>query len=91
MATRKQKHAAAVAKHEAFMKKYREDGLKSLEASKKREEEKSKEIDQRIAEVDRKYKGARALAQLLSATKPEVTVGEFLDASNKMLPVFSDQ
>lgn len=31
MATRKQKHAAAVAKREKFMEAYRNDGLKALE------------------------------------------------------------
>lgn len=88
MATKKQKRAAALAKREAYMAQYRAEGLAALEAERERRKKKQDETVEAI-QNDVKITKLKAIAKALKNGRDEVTVGEFLEASNTLLPAFS--
>lgn len=78
MASRKQKHALAVAKHEAFMEEMRVSGLKAQEVDRKRREAKVAKAEQerldRILEQEnrrRSRKNAKAVHKIHKETTVE--------------------
>lgn len=73
MATKKQKHAAGLAKRELLMKSLKESGLQALETDRKRQLEEEIEIG-RIAET-MKRRHAKALAKMNKPTSTEYLAG----------------
>lgn len=57
MATKKQKHAAAIAKREEFLRQVKEQGLMAQEYGKKREAERQEAAARSAREINEYYKG----------------------------------
>jgi Skp family chaperone for outer membrane proteins len=56
MATKKQKHEAAMAKREKFLAEVRADGLRAQKASREAEKKRSEEIKAAAEKVNKRYR-----------------------------------
>jgi len=100
MATKKEKRAKALASRDAFMAKYRADGLAALKADQDRREvlkaEEKAELDRKNREM-LKGKSAKFVRMAKNGKTPkheheeakEVTVGEYLEAVDNLMPLFA--
>lgn len=92
MVTKKQKHAAALAKREAYLAKVKADGLAALEADRKRQKERQEEVKAAVEEINDRHRKILERERMIATKQMEEAFAEpDLDALAEALHIGHDK